>query len=150
MKVKELVMEKIKPLFNDEIRLVDVDYEKRTDGMHLVIYIDKDTGVTIDDCVAIDSLVGPVIDELNPTDDQPYSLDVSSYGLDKPLKFDWQFRKYYDKLVNVKLYRKIDGRKEFVATLRSKDDNCIIVGIDDFNIAYDLKDVAYVTPYIEF
>lgn len=150
MKVADVVSEKIKPLFNGDIHLVEVDYEKRTDGMHLVVYIDKDTGITIDDCVAVDSMIGPVIDELNPTDDQPYSLDVSSYGLDKPLKYDWQFKKYYDKLVNVKLYRKIEDRKEFVATLRSKDDKCIIVSVDDFNLAYDLKDVAYVTPYIEF
>ena len=150
MKVAELVKEKISPLFNADIRLVDVEYEKRVDGMHLVVYIDKDSGVTIDDCVAVNDMINPIIDELDPTGDQSYSLDVSSYGLDKPLKFDWQYRKYYDKLVNVKLYRKIDDRKEFVATLRSKDDKCIIVNVDDFNVAYDLKDVAYVTPYIEF
>lgn len=150
MKVAELVKEKIAPLFNSDIRLVDVEYEKRVDGMHLVVYIDKDDGVTIDDCVAVNDMIDSVIEELNPTGEQSYSLDVSSYGLDKPLKFDWQFKKYYDKKVNVKLYRKIDDRKEFVATLRSKDDKCIIVSVDDFNLAYDLKDVAYVTPYIEF
>ena len=150
MKVKELVTEAIKPLFKGDIKLVDVDYEKRADGMHLVVYIDKDDGVSIDDCVAVDSMVGPVIDELNPTGDESYSLDVSSYGLDKPLKYDWQFKKYYDKLVNIKLYRKVDDRKEFVATLKSKDDKFLIVSEEDFNIALNLKDVASVTPYIEF
>ena len=49
-----------------------------------------------------------------------------------------------------KLIEKIDDRKEFVATLRSKDEKNIIVSIDDFNLSYDLKDVASVTPYIEF
>lgn len=150
MKVADVVFEGIKPLFTDDIKLVEVEYVKRADGMHLIVYIDKDGGVTIDDCVAVNDLIADKLDELNPTNDAPYLLDVSSYGLDKPLKFDWQFNKYKNKLVNVKLYRTIDGRKEFIATLIDHNDNSTQFNVDDENITINATDIAYITPYIEF
>lgn len=150
MKVADLVYENIKPLFRDDIRLVEVEYVKRNDGMHLVIYIDKDGGVNIDDCVKVNDLINQTIDDLNPTGDASYVLDVSSYGLDRPLKYDWQFKKYQNQKVNVKLYRKIDGKKEFVATLLGKDEKGFIFNIDDENFTINTADVAYITPYIEF
>lgn len=150
MKVSELVYEKINPLFNGEIKLVDVEYTKKSDGMHLIIYIDKENGVTVDDCVYVNNLINDALEELNPTNDASYYLDVSSYGLDKPLKFDWQFKKYINQKVDVKLYRKIDNLKEFVAILKSKTDNEIVLEINEINKTFNLSDVAYVLPYVEF
>lgn len=150
MKVAELVFEKISPLFNGEIKLVDVEYNKKADGMHLVIYIDKDNGVTVDDCVYVNNLINDTLEELNPTNDASYYLDVSSYGLDKPLKFDWQFKKYINQKVEVKLYKKIDDLKEFVAVLKSKTENEIVLEIENENKTFKLSDVAYVLPYVEF
>ena len=150
MKVADLVYDKIKPLLNADIQLVEVEYVKKQDGMHLIVYIEKENGITVEDCVAVSQLIDEPLEELNPTNDEPYYLDISSYGLDKPLKYDWQFKKYQDKKVNVKLYRKIDDRKEFVAILKQKTDNSVVLGVDDENINIDLKDIAYITPYIEF
>lgn len=150
MKVSELVYGKINPLFNGEIKLVDVEYTKKSDGMHLIIYIDKENGVTVDDCVYVNNLINDALEELNPTNDASYYLDVSSYGLDKPLKFDWQFKKYINQKVDVKLYRKIDNLKEFVAILKSKTDNEIVLEINETNKTFNLSDVAYVLPYVEF
>ena len=148
--VSELVLENIKPLFNGEITLVDVEYVKKADGMHLTVYIDKATGVTVDDCAEVSHMLDQPLEDLNPTNDEPYFLDVSSYGLDKPLKFDWQFKKYLDKKVNVKLYAKQNGKKDFVATLKAKTEDSVIVEIENENITFKLTDVAYITPYIEF
>ncbi len=150
MKVAELVDEKIRPLFNGEIKLIEVEYVKRNDGMHLVVYIEKENGISVDDCVEVSRLIDEPLEELNPTNDEPYYLDISSYGLDKPLKYDWQFKKYQDKKVNVKLYAKIDGRKEFVATVKQKLEDSVVLGVDDENLKINLKDIAYITPYIEF
>lgn len=150
MKVADMVFEKIKPLFKDEIELVEVEYTKKNDGMHLIIYIEKDSGVTVEDCVAVSRLIDEPLEELNPTNDAPYYLDISSYGLDKPLKYDWQFKKYQDKKVNVKLYAKIDNRKEFVAVFKQKTDEAVVFNVDDENVKINLKDIAYITPYIEF
>ena len=150
MKVEDLVYENIKQLFQDGVKLVEVEYVKRNDGMHLIVYIDKEGGVTIDDCVKVNDLINQTIDDLNPTNDAPYTLDVSSYGLDRPLKYDWQFKKYENQKVNVKLYRKIDNRKEFVATLLGKDEKGFIFNLNDENFTINATDIAYITPYIEF
>ena len=150
MKIADLVYEKIKPLFTSDIQLVEVEYAKKNDGMHLTIYIEKETGITVDDCVAVSRLIDEPLEELNPTNDEPYYLDISSYGLDKPLKYDWQFKKYENKKVNVKLYAKIEGRKEFVATLKQKTEEYVVLSVDDENLKINLKDIAYITPYIEF
>ena len=150
MKVSELVFEKISPLFNGEIKLVEVEYVKKNDGMHLIIYIDKENGVTVDDCVEVSRIIDEPLEELNPTNDASYFLDISSYGLDKPLKFDWQFKKYINQKVEVKLYRKIDDLKEFVAILKAKDDKQVILEINEENKTFNLNDVAYILPYIEF
>jgi len=129
---------------------VEVDYIKKQDGMHLIVYIDKENGITIDDCVEVTHMLNEPLDEINPTKDASYSLDVSSYGLDKPLKFDWQFKKYFGKKVNVKLYRKIDDKKEFVATLEAKTEDKVVFSLDEENFEIDMKEIAYITPYIEF
>ena len=148
--ISDLVLENIKPLFPKDITLVDVEYVKRADGMHLCIYIDKAEGVTVEDCVAVSRLVDQPLEDLNPTNDEPYFLDISSYGLDKPLKFDWQFKKYTDKKVNIKLYAKQNGKKDFVAILKAKTEDSVIVSLDNENVTFNLADIAYITPYIEF
>ncbi|MBR6779157.1 MAG: ribosome maturation factor RimP [Clostridia bacterium] len=150
MKVSEIVFEGIKPLFVNDVKLVDVEYVKKNDGMHLIIYIDKEGGITIDDCVAVNHLIDDKLEELDPTGNQPYYLDISSYGLDKPLKFDWQFKKYEGKKVNVKLYHKVDDKKEFVAILINSNEDEFMFSLNDQNFAIKRADVAYITPYIEF
>lgn len=150
MKVSDIVKTNIEPLFKGDIRLVDVEYEKRNDGMHLVVYIDKPTGIMIEDCVEVSRMIDPILDEINPTNDEKYSLDVSSYGLDKPLKFDWQFAKYLNQKVQAKLYRKIDGVKEFVAVLLARDEKSTQFKLDESVLTISNTDIAYITPYIEF
>lgn len=150
MKVADLVNEKIKPLFIGDIQLVEVEYVKKQDGMHLIIYIEKEGGITVEDCVEVSHMIDEPLEELNPTNDEPYYLDISSYGLDKPLKYDWQFKKYEDKQVNVKLYHKIGELKEFVAVLKQKTEDSVVLNVNEENIKINLKDIAYITPYIEF
>ena len=150
MKISDLVFENIAPLFTGDIKLVEVEYVKKSDGMHLVVYIDKATGITIDDCVAVNDLINDKLEELNPTNDESYCLDVSSYGLDKPLKFDWQFKKYLNKLVDVKLYRKVNGLKEFTATLLARDENQTQFNLNEENFSINNEEIAYILPYIDF
>ena len=150
MKVADLVYEKIKPLFASDIQLVEVEYAKKNDGMHLIIYIEKEGGVTVEDCVEVSRLIDEPLEELNPTNDAPYYLDISSYGLDKPLKYDWQFKKYQNQKVNVKLYHKVNDLKEFVAVLKQKTEDSVVLEYNSENIKLNLKDVANITPYLEF
>ncbi|MBQ7880802.1 MAG: ribosome maturation factor RimP [Clostridia bacterium] len=150
MKTTDLVFNAISPMFEGtDIHIVEVEYVKRVDGMHLIVYIDKVGGITLEDCERVSRSIDPVIEELNPTNDASYCLDVSSYGLDKPLKHDWQFDKYLNQKVSVKLYKKVDELKEFDAILKSyKDVYKFDIDGKEIEITKDL--VAYVLPYIEF
>ena len=150
MKTTELVQQAISPLFEGlDIELVEVEYVKKVDGMHLIVYIDKEGGITLEDCERVSKMIDPVIEELNPTNDETYCLDVSSYGLDKPLKKDYQFDKYLDKMVTVKLYKKVDDLKDFDAILKAYKDNYQFE-IDGKVVEISKDLVAYVLPYIEF
>lgn len=151
MKVAELVKENIKDIFDScETKLVDVEYKKLHDGMHLLIYIDKLNGVTVDDCVEISNKIDPILDELNPTNDASYRLDVMSYGLDKPLIHEWQLEKYKNKKVCIKLYAKLDGKKDFEGDLLDFNDYSISLNVDDKTLNLERKDIAQILPYIEF
>ncbi len=150
MKTTELVQQAIEPLFEGtDIHLVEVEYVKRVDGMHLIVYIDKVGGITLEDCESVSRMIDPVIEELNPTKDATYCLDVSSYGLDKPLKHDWQFDKYMDQKVSVTLYKKVDELKEFDAILKGYKD-IYQFEIDGKVVEIEKDLVARVLPYIEF
>ena len=149
MKTAELVYETIKPLFDGQVQLVEVEYVKKYDNMHLSVYIDKVGGITLEDCESVSRMIDPVIEELNPTKDASYCLDVSSYGIDKPLKFDWQFDNYMDKQVEVKLYKKVGDLKEFDAILKGYGDT-FKFEIKNEIVEINKELVAYVLPYIEF
>ncbi len=151
MKVAESVYQKILPLFaNTGIRLIEVEYVKKSDGMHLIVYIDRDEGLTLDDCVFVNGFIDQALEELNPTEDKPYALDISSYGLDKPLKYDWQFEKYRGEMVSVKLYHKVGDLKEFDAVLVNYTDKDYTFDINNNLQTISTTDVAYITPYIDF
>ena len=150
MKTTELVQQAISPLFEGlDIELVEVEYVKKVDGMHLIVYIDKDGGITLEDCERVSKMIDPVIDELNPTNDETYRLDVSSYGIDKPLKYDWQYDKYMDQKVSVTLYKKVDELKAFDAILKGYGDTYTF-DIDGKIVEIEKDLVARVLPYIEF
>lgn len=151
MKVAETIQKAIEPLFqNLDIRLVEVEYVKRFDGMHLVVLLDKDTGITVEDCSQVSTLIDPILEELNPTNDAPYFFDVSSYGLDRPLKYDWQFDKYKGQLLDVKLYMKVDGYKDFTAELTGYDDQRINFKIDDKDVSFLRTQIARILPHLDF
>ena len=150
MKVAESVENAIKPIFeNLDVNLVEVEYVKKHDGMHLVIYLDKESGVTLQDCQEVTKLIDPVIEDLNPTNDASYYLDVSSNGLDRPLKFDWQLDRYMGKKLSVKLYAKAEGLKDFDAILKGYDSENITFEHNKEIVALKRTQIATLLPYIE-
>ncbi len=151
MKVKDLVTNAIENAFDDEtVNLVDVDYVKQNNGYHLIVFIDKQGGADINDCERISKKIDPIIDELNPTNDEPYFLDVTSYGLDKPLIKDFQLDKYLNKTVVVKLYSKLNGVKEFNATLLGYDNKNYKLNFNEQVLDIQRDKVAMLLPFVEF
>ena len=151
VKVAEIVKEKIEPIVNESnLKLVDVEYTKLHDGMHLIVYIDKEGGVNVEDCSALSSKIDPILEELNPTNDEAYYFDVMSYGLDKPLKYDWQLEKYKGQKICIKLYSKLEGKKDFAGILVNFDKDNLIFNLNGQDINLDRKLIAQILPYVEF
>ena len=112
--VSELVLPYAKQL---GFELYDVEYVKEGADYFLRIYIDKPGGaVSSDDCERMSRAIDPVLDEYDPVPDS-YYLEVSSVGLDRPLKTEKDFLRFMNTMIEVRLYKDQDGVKEFSGEL---------------------------------
>ena len=152
------VIEKAMPVINDVLaklgyELVDIEYKLQYGDMHLTVFIAKDGGVSLDDCETVSNALDGPLDALDPTDGKPYSLDVSSPGLDRPFKTQRDFERNYGEKVEVKLFAPIKGTKVklYVGTLVSRTETELTIETDDGNqTVIENSLVALVRPYIEF
>ena len=95
----------------NHVELFDVDYIKEGQDWYLRVYIDKEGGVTIDDCQAVSRAFNEVLDKENYIADQ-YIFEVSSPGLTRPLKKEKDYEKSIGRLLDIKLYKSVEGKKE--------------------------------------
>lgn len=151
-KVKTLCEEKINPIIEQMgYDVIEVEYAKKTDGMNLTFYIDSDKGVELNDCEKVSKTIDPILDELNPTDDQTYSLVVSSPGIDRPLKTERDFKRNLGKQISITLFSKIDGKKKFDGELKNYSESEItITNVKGEDITLQREKIAHIVPIIKF
>lgn len=150
-KVKQICEEKLRPIVEEMgYELVEVSYEKENGGMSLIFTIDKDGGVSIDDCEIVNKKIDPILDELNPTDDKPYTLVVSSPGLDRPLKTDRDLTRGLETEVELSLFSKIDGKKLFVGVLKAFDEETVSLQTEKETLTFEREKVASIKRVIKF
>lgn len=132
-------------LANTDYELVDVEYVKERDWF-LRVYIDKEGGIGLDDCQEVSGLLDEKLEELNIINDR-YILEVSSPGLDRALKKEKDFKREMGKVVDITLYKAVDGEKMITGKLTgyTKD----IITIDETR-EIALKDIALVRLHIDF
>lgn len=119
----ETTEELITPILEEEnLNLVDVEYVKEGSDWFLRVYIDKDDGVTIEECGLISGQLSEKLDEFNLIEEN-YFLEVSSPGVERPLKTKDDFIKNINKNIYVTTYQKIDGEKEFLGVLKNFTDD---------------------------
>lgn len=106
--------------------LVDVEYIKEHGDYYLRIYIHKDGGVTLDDCQLMSEKIGDKLDETNLIENA-YYLEVSSPGLDRPLKSDKDLERNLGKEVEIHLYKPTDGTKKIEGILDIFDESEITI-----------------------
>ncbi len=148
-KLVELVTEMAEPIVKEhDLELVDVEYIREKDWF-LRIYINKPGGIDIDDCSVVSSKLTKVLDERDPIKEK-YYLEVSSPGIDRPLKKDKDFQNNYGKMVDVQLFAPLDGKKEFVGVLSRHSDMLISLIVEEKEIDLERKAVASIRPHIEF
>ena len=110
--------------------LVDVEYVREVGVWYLRCYIDKEGGITVDDCEVISRLLGEWLDKEDFIEDS-YILEVSSPGLGRPLKKEKDFARSIGKDVEIRLYKAIDKQKEFTGTLTSYDADSVTLTMED-------------------
>ena len=131
------------------VYVVDVSSKKESGERYLRIFIDKEGGVGIDDCEAFSRAIDPILDEEDPIS-EAYSLEVSSPGADRKLETDREFNYYIGREVDVKLYKALDGVKEFTGILSGYENATAIVKCEDDEIAIKTKEAVYIRLHFEF
>ena len=130
--------------------LVDVEYVKEGGTWYLRAYIDKPGGITIDDCEMVSHAFSDVIDQNDFIEDS-YIMEVSSPGLLRPLKKDKDFNRYLEKPIEMRTYKMIDKKKEFMGVLKAYNKEQITIEEPDGALrVLQRNELALVRPYVEF
>ncbi len=129
--------------------LWDVEYVKEAGERFLRVYIDKEGGVSIDDCEAVSRPLSDALDEADPIPD-PYTFEVSSAGCARTLRKPEHFRQFLGSEVEVRLYRARGGRKDHVGVLSAWEDGTVTLEEDGAPAVYEKQEVAQVRLYPRF
>lgn len=131
--------------------LVDVTFKKEYGTPTLTVYIWKKGGISLDDCEKVHGAVNTLMDELNPTGDEPYNLNVSSPGLDRPIVTTRDYERNLDEEICVTLKVPFQGKKKIEGKLVSVNDSDISLEIkNNTKITIKRETVATAKPVIRF
>jgi len=128
-KITELTSELVTPIVEKlGLELVDVEFVKEGKNWFLRVYIDSTNGVDIEECGTVSEQLSEKLDKLDPIE-QPYFLEVSSPGVERPLKKPEDVKNAIGKNVNIKLYEPINGEKVYEGILKDFDGETLFMEI---------------------
>ena len=144
-KIVEAVTQLAEPLVKEMgCRLWDVEYVKEAGAWFLRVYIDKDGGVSIDDCEGVSRALDPKLDQLDILTDR-YTFEVSSAGAERQLKRELDFLQFLGHLAEVRLYQPIFGGKSHVGRLQAYEDGDVVLEMKDGEtLRFEKQDIALV------
>lgn len=132
------------------VKVKEVEF-KQGKNPSLTIYIDKDGGVDLDACEAFHNAVNEPLDELDPTFGEPYTLNVSSLGADRPFKTDEDFNSHIGERVEVKLKNAVKGKKFYDGILEKYDGKTVVLKVDNkLTLSLELSSLIKMNEYIDF
>jgi len=153
--VEALITKMLEPLLEGtELELVDVEYVREKDW-YLRIFIDKPEGVEIDDCQLVSEKLAELLDKDDPIQDK-YYLEVSSPGIDRPLKKDSDFEAAYETKVDIQFVEPWEGLLELVGVLVAHDADSVevrkIIKGKEFKkpVKLERSNIAMIRPHIDF
>ena len=149
-KVTDLTAALAEPIVQEQgCSLWDVEYVREAGQWFLRVYIDKEGGVSIQDCEAVSRPLSDALDEADPIEGS-YVLEVSSAGADRPLKRPEHFRQFLGAQVEVRLYRALEGRKEYVGILAGYEAGNVTIQMETGAQTFLKQDVDQVRLYVTF
>lgn len=141
----------ILPILNkNQFELVDVEYVKEGSTWYLRAYIDKEGGITVNDCELVAREMNEILDREDYVEDS-YVFEVSSPGLTRPLKKEKDYARNMGKPVEIRTYRAMDHKKEFVGILKAYDaDSVTITDENKADIQFKKADIALIRQAFDF
>lgn len=140
----------LKPIADkNEVTIYDVEFVKEAGEWYLRAFIDREGGVDINKCVDVSHALSDALDE-HDFIEEAYTLEVSSPGLGRQLKKDRHFANSIGQDVDVKLYKALDGTKEFTGKLISFDDDTVTIEMPDGEHVFQRKEIASVKLTLDF
>lgn len=134
----------------NQFELVDVEYVKEGSNWYLRAYIDKKGGITVDDCEIVSRAFSELLDKDDFIEDA-YILEVSSPGLGRPLKKDKDFQRSMGEEVEIRLFRPINKRKEYIGLLKQFDKDSVTIEQEDGEeLQIARTDIALIRETIDF
>jgi ribosome maturation factor RimP len=131
-----------------QFELVDLEYVKEGSTWYLRAYIDKEGGITINDCEAVARRMNDLLDEEDFIPDA-YIFEVSSPGLGRPLKKEKDFARNMGRQVEIRTYRAIDRCKEFCGTLTAYDTDSVTIACEEKTTTFRRADIALIRQAID-
>ena len=148
-KYEARTQEILQPILDEaHYELVDVEYVKESGTWYLRAYIDKEGGITLNDCEKVSEALNTKLDEEDFIQDS-YVLEISSPG-QRPFKRERDYARNMGKTVEIRTYRAIDKKKEFHGTLTAYDDQTVTIESGEGSREFQRSDIALIRPYIGF
>jgi len=131
-----------RPIVDDlGLELVEVEFRRESAGWILRLFIDREGGVSIDDCASVSRQVSAYL-EVEDLIDHAYNLEVSSPGLERPLKRKEDFVRFSGRKARIKLKDPVGGQRVFIGLLGSVDENILTLDVDGRQMEIDMDGVA--------
>ncbi len=147
LSVTPLIEQKAKEI---GVEVVEIEYAKKQNGYNLTVFIDKEGGVDIDTCEKLHNAIDAPLDELDPTEGVAYTLNVSSCGLDRPLKNKKDFLRKKGTNVEVKFYSPYKGKKVHIGKIVDSTDDVLTIDENGENVDLEIDKIAVCVPVLEF
>jgi len=149
-KVENIVHELAKPVLDRRgFELVEIEYKKEGSDWYLRLYIDKEGGITINDCQSVSEELSDLLDEADPIE-HSYIFEVSSPGIERPLKTDRDYEKNNGKPVEVRLFSALNGKKVLEGILKGHTPEEVEIEVDGKNMHIEKNAIALIKPVIKF
>ena len=137
-------------LERNNFELVDVEYVKEGSTWYLRAYIDKEGGITVDDCEIVAREMNEILDREDYIEDS-YVFEVSSPGLGRPLKKEKDYIRSMGKELEIRTYRSMNGSKEFYGGLTGYDDDTVTIQTEeDKKLTFAKTDIALIRLAFDF
>lgn len=143
-RVEQVVEELARPILEElKYELVDIEYKKEGGSWFLRFYLDKPGGITLDDCQLFSERISDLLDQADPIPHR-YYLEVSSPGLDRPLKKEEDFERYKGYRVHIKLFKSVNGRKSYYGELVGLENGNVVIQDGESTYSFPREEIASV------